>query len=217
VLLLGYALTALLAYLFGSLPTGFLVAKAKGVDIRTVGSKNMGATNVFRVLGKGPGILVLLVDALKGALAVLVLPPLFARLAPQAATVGLPLTAALCAVLGHNYTCWLGFKGGKGVATSAGVLAALVPGAFLVTISVWLVVFALSRYVSLASVCAAGALPVATALLRQPGAFVVLNLVLGLLAIWKHKANIERLRNGTEHRFGKKKAAGESPTQEPRP
>ena len=216
-LLLGYALTALLAYLFGSLPTGFLVAKARGVDIRTVGSKNMGATNVFRVLGKGPGILVLLVDALKGALAVLVLPPLFARLAPQAATVGLPLTAALCAVLGHNYTCWLGFKGGKGVATSAGVLAALVPGAFLVTISVWLVVFALSRYVSLASVCAAGALPVATALLRQPGAFVVLNLVLGLLAIWKHKANIERLRNGTEHRFGKKKAAGQSLTQEPRP
>ncbi len=215
--LLGYALTALLAYLFGSLPTGFLVAKAKGVDIRTVGSKNMGATNVFRVLGKGPGILVLLVDALKGALAVLLLPHLFARLAPQAATVGLPLTAALCAVLGHNYTCWLGFKGGKGIATSAGVLGALVPGAFLVTISVWIIVFAVSRYVSLASVCAAAALPVATALLRQPGAFVVLTLILGLLAIWKHRANIERLQNGTEHRFGKKKPDGQSPPQEPRP
>ncbi len=214
-LLLGYALTALLAYLFGSLPTGFLVAKAKGVDIRTVGSKNMGATNVFRVLGKGPGILVLLVDALKGALAVLLLPLLFARLAPQAATVGLPLTAALCAVLGHNYTCWLGFKGGKGVATSAGVLAALVPGAFLVTISVWVVVFAFSRYVSLASVCAAAALPVATALLRAQLPIVCLTLALGLLAIWKHKPNIERLVKGTEHRFGKKRPDEATPSSTP--
>ena len=215
---LGYALTALLAYLFGSLPTGFLVARAKGVDIRTVGSKNMGATNVFRVLGKGPGTLVLLIDALKGALAVLLLPRLLGGMTgPQAVAVGLPLTAALCAVLGHNYTCWLGFKGGKGIATSAGVLAALVPWAFVITISVWLVVFAVSRYVSLASVCAAGVLPVATALLGAPLPIVCLTLALGLLAIWKHRPNIDRLIKGTENRFGKKKPDGTVQPPEARP
>ena len=205
---LAYALTALLAYLFGSVPSGFLVARAKGVDIRTVGSKNMGATNVFRVLGKGPGTLVLLIDALKGALAVLLLPRLLGGLTGptgSAITIGLPLTAALCAVLGHNYTCWLKFKGGKGIATSAGVLAALVPWACLITISVWLIVFAASRYVSLASVGAASALPIATALLGAPLPIVCLTLVLGLLAIWKHRPNIDRLIQGTEHRFGKKK------------
>ena len=216
---LGYALTALLAYLFGSLPTGFLVARAKGVDIRTVGSKNMGATNVFRVLGKGPGILVLLVDALKGALAVLLLPRLLAGLTgPEPAVVWLPLIAALGAVLGHNYTCWLGFKGGKGIATSAGVLAALVPWAFLVTLAVWLLVFAAGRYVSLASVVAAAALPVATVLTTTKGQRVPLTgltLALALLAIWKHKPNLERLVKGTEHRFGKKQPAPAAPEVKP--
>ena len=212
--LLGLFSAALIAYLSGSLPTGFLVARAKGVDIRKAGSGNMGATNVFRVLGKGPGIFVLLVDALKGALPVLVLPSRLSRPAlgsPDPSWIA--LVATLCAVLGHNYTCWLGFKGGKGVATSAGAFAALVPGALLATVAVWLLVFAASRYVSLASVCAAGALPVAAALTHRPLPVVVLTLVLSLLAIWKHKPNLQRLLAGTEARFVKKPAASAAPEE----
>lgn len=208
---LSYLATVLLAYLCGSVPTGFLVGRAKGIDIRKVGSGNMGATNVFRTLGKGPGILVLLVDAAKGALPVLLLPALFHRADP----VWLRLLAALFAVLGHNYTCWLGFKGGKGIATSAGVLAALVPAAFLYTLLTWVVVFAASRYVSLASICAAGILPIATVLTRQPLPIVGLNLLLGLLAIWKHKPNLERLLAGTENRIGKKSAPTPPPEAKP--
>ena len=207
---LGHALAALLAYLSGSLPTGFLVARAKGVDIRKAGSGNMGATNVFRVLGKGPGIFVLLVDALKGALPVLLLPPLLGQPALGSPdSTWLALIAALFAVLGHNYTCWLGFKGGKGIATSAGAFAALVPWALLITLGVWLLVFTLSRYVSLASVCAAGALPVAAAATGQPWPVVGLTLALSLLAIWKHKPNLERLLAGTEPRFGRKQDSRE--------
>lgn len=210
---LSYLVTAALAYLCGSVPTGFLVSRAKGIDIRKVGSGNMGATNVFRTLGKGPGILVLLIDAAKGALPVLALPPLLSR--GGADDVWLSLIAALGAVLGHNYTCWLGFKGGKGIATSAGVLAALVPMAFLITLGTWIVVFAASRYVSLASVFAAGILPVATVLTRQPVPIIGLNLLLGLLAIWKHKANIERLLAGTENRIGRKPSAPSNPETKP--
>jgi len=212
--LLGLFSAALIAYLSGSLPTGFLVARAKGVDIRKAGSGNMGATNVFRVLGKGPGIFVLLVDALKGALPVLVLPSLLSRPAlgsPDPAWIA--LVATLYAVLGHNYTCWLGFKGGKGIATSAGAFAALVPGALLATVAVWLLVFAASRYVSLASVCAAGALPVAAALTHRPLPVVALTLVLSLLAIWKHKPNLQRLVAGTEARFVRKPAAPAAPEE----
>ncbi len=210
---LSYLATAALAYLVGSVPTGFLVARAKGIDIRKVGSGNMGATNVFRTLGKGPGILVLLIDAAKGALSVLLLPGMFAGIGAD--PVWLRLIAALGAVLGHNYTCWLGFKGGKGIATSAGVLAALVPQAFLITLGTWILVFAASRYVSLASVCAAGILPLATVLTRQPLPIIGLNLLLGLLAIWKHKANLERLLAGTENRIGKKPPASTQPENKP--
>lgn len=210
---LSYLATAVLAYLCGSVPTGFLVARAKGIDIRKVGSGNMGATNVFRTLGKGPGILVLLIDAAKGALPVLLLVLLFDD--TGADPVWLKLISALVAVLGHNYTCWLGFKGGKGIATSAGVLAALVPQAFLITLATWVVVFAVSRYVSLASVAAAGILPVATVLTRQPVPIIGLNLLLGLLAIWKHKPNIERLLAGTENRIGKKPVATPPPEAKP--
>ena len=197
-------LTVVTGYFLGSIPTGFLVARSRGIDIRSVGSGNMGATNVFRTLGKGPGILVLLIDALKGAVAVMIARILFVPLADTHASVAwVPMIAALAAVLGHNYTCWLGFKGGKGIATSAGVLAALVPIPFLVTLVLWIVVFALSRYVSLASIVAAAGLPVATALHREPLPVVCLTLLLALLAIWKHRPNMERLLAGTENRVGK--------------
>ena len=153
-----------LAYLLGSVPTGYLVARARGIDIRSVGSGNIGATNVFRILGKRAGAFVLLADALKGALAVLLLPRWLGGEAAdermQAA-----LVAGVCAVLGHNFTCWLRFKGGKGIATSAGVLAAWAPWPFLATLGVFGAVLAASRYVSLASIVAAAALPLAQAFL----------------------------------------------------
>ena len=200
-------ITLIFAYLAGSLPTGFLVARAMRVDITQVGSGNIGATNVFRVLGKGPGALVLIVDLLKGALAVLVAPMLAAAMTPTD-LLALPALAALGAVLGHNYTCWLGFKGGKGVATSAGAMAALIPPAFGVTVITWLLVFFLSRYVSMASIAAALILPVATIFTvsgptRWP--LVAFTSALAALAVWRHRANIERLKAGTEHRINKSK------------
>ena len=200
-------ITLFFAYLAGSLPTGFLVARAMRVDITQVGSGNIGATNVFRVLGKGPGALVLIVDLLKGALAVLVAPMLAAAMTPTD-SLALPALAALGAVLGHNYTCWLGFKGGKGVATSAGAMAALIPPAFGVTVITWLLVFFLSRYVSMASIAAAVILPVATIFTvsgptRWP--LVAFTSALAALAVWRHRANIERLKAGTEHRINKSK------------
>ncbi|MCX6863011.1 MAG: glycerol-3-phosphate 1-O-acyltransferase PlsY [Verrucomicrobia bacterium] len=200
-------ITLVFAYLAGSLPTGFLVARAMRVDITQVGSGNIGATNVFRVLGKGPGALVLIVDLLKGALAVLVAPILAAAVTPTD-SLALPALAALGAVLGHNYTCWLGFKGGKGVATSAGAMAALIPPAFGVTVITWLLVFFLSRYVSMASIAAAVILPVATIFTvsgptRWP--LVAFTSALAALAVWRHRANIERLKAGTEHRINKSK------------
>jgi len=200
-------ITLVFAYLAGSLPTGFLVARAMRVDITQVGSGNIGATNVFRVLGKGPGALVLIVDLLKGALAVLVAPILAAAVTPTD-SLALPALAALGAVLGHNYTCWLGFKGGKGVATSAGAMAALIPPAFGVTVITWLLVFFLTRYVSMASIAAALILPVATIFTvsgptRWP--LVAFTSALAALAVWRHRANIERLKAGTEHRINKSK------------
>ena len=200
-------ITLVFAYLAGSLPTGFLVARAMRVDITQVGSGNIGATNVFRVLGKGPGALVLIVDLLKGALAVLVAPILAAAVTPTD-SLALPALAALGAVLGHNYTCWLGFKGGKGVATSAGAMAALIPPAFGVTVITWLLVFFLSRYVSMASIAAAVILPVATIFTvsgptRWP--LVAFTSALAALAVWRHRANIERLKAGTELRINKSK------------
>jgi glycerol-3-phosphate acyltransferase PlsY len=197
------------AYLLGSIPTGFLVAKARGVDIRTVGSGNIGATNVLRILGKPAGIFVLLVDAVKGWSAVQagahVLQPLFMPNAGPEAHSWFALTAALCAVLGHNYTCWLWFKGGKGIATSAGVLVALVPWSLLIILTVWLVVFVATRFVSLASICASFALPLAAWFTGESRTIVIVTAVMAALAIYKHKTNIQRLLHGTEHRIGAKK------------
>ncbi|HEV8543478.1 MAG TPA: glycerol-3-phosphate 1-O-acyltransferase PlsY [Verrucomicrobiae bacterium] len=194
-------LTALAAYLVGSIPTGYLFARARGVDIRSVGSGNIGATNVFRVLGKTAGILVLLIDAVKGFV-----PARFFLFGATPETQEYhAIVAGLFAILGHNYTCWLRFKGGKGIATSAGVVLALVPLGLLITVGVWLVVFALSRYVSLASVVAAAILPLAIGFTGQSTRMILLGIVLGALAIYKHKSNIQRLLAGTEHRFGAKK------------
>lgn len=203
-------MTVLAAYLLGSVPTGFVVAKARGVDIRTVGSGNIGATNVFRHLGVPAGVFVLLADAAKGWLAVAVLANLcggwLLPAASQETREWLAVSAGLAAVLGHNYTCWLYFKGGKGIATSAGVLVALVPGALLIILGVWVVVFAVGRYVSLASIAASVALPFAAWLTGQSTTMVAIMAGLAALAVGKHRANIKRLLSGTEHRIGGKKA-----------
>jgi len=155
------------AYLLGSIPSGYLAGRAKGIDIRSVGSGNIGATNVFRILGKPAGIIVLVVDGLKGWVSVAWVPQLVVRLlAPgawsESSAEYLKIIAGMSAILGHNYTCWLKFKGGKGIATSAGVVAALIPQAFVIAVTAWVVVCLLTRYVSVASITAALLLPVAT-------------------------------------------------------
>ena len=205
---------AVAAYLLGSIPSGFLVAQARGVDIRKVGSGNIGATNVVRTLGKGPGILVLLMDALKGWLSVAALPRVvLALLVPSLSQEPLALETmqiigGICAILGHNYTCWLQFKGGKGIATSAGVLLALVPWALLIILILWFVLFSTTRYVSLASIAASAALPLASWLTQPSLTKVIVTGAMGALAIYKHKGNIQRLLEGTEPRFQRKSREG---------
>ena len=219
---LAYILTAFAAYLLGSIPFGFLVAKAKGIDIRSVGSGNIGATNALRVLGKPAGIFVLLMDVLKGYVAcALLAPQIYDRLIPHysgffRAFHDLPVEfqmrffviAGVFAVLGHNYTCWLKFKGGKGIATTAGVFLALAPWALLVALAVFMLALMATRIVSVASMSAAVALPVAVWVMSPNNLFLgIVTTALGALAIYKHKSNIQRLMAGTENRLGKKKEA----------
>jgi glycerol-3-phosphate acyltransferase PlsY len=219
---LAYILTALGAYLLGSIPTGFLVAKAKGIDIRKTGSGNIGATNAMRVLGKPAGIFVLLMDALKGYVACAFLPPLiFNWLAPHFSGLYVPfqnepvelqtrffVLAGVCAVLGHNYTCWLKFKGGKGIATTAGVFLALAPWALLVALIVFILAVLVTRYVSIGSIVAAIALPVTVWVMTPHNLLLgIVSTALGVLAIYKHKGNIQRLMAGTENRLGRKKSS----------
>jgi glycerol-3-phosphate acyltransferase PlsY len=205
----GYILVVLIAYLLGSIPTGFLVGKARGIDIRALGSGNIGATNVLRILGKTAGVLVLLADAAKGWLAVFVVAKLvagwFYPAAGPLARDWFAICAGTAAILGHNYTCWLHFKGGKGISTSAGALLALVPWPLVIILAIWIVVFAFTRYVSLASICASFALPFAAWVMGENTTIILVTAALAALAIGKHKANIQRLLKGTENRIGAQK------------
>lgn len=229
-------LCPLAAFLLGSIPFGLWIARANGIDIRAHGSGNIGATNVFRVVGKKQGVACLLLDILKGfvpvALAVnliqisgrpvqvplgfpvdwILLLPESKALTAQAAHIA----TALCAVLGHNHTPWAGFKGGKGIATSAGVVIGLMPFAVLILLAVWLLLALTTRYVSVASIGAAMALPLVTLWGSwhhgriQDGTWnkplFIMTILIAASAIWKHRANIRRLIDGTENRFGKKPA-----------
>ncbi len=210
--ILNYAVVAVAAYLLGSIPTGYLAGRAKGIDIRAVGSGNMGAANVFRTLGKTAGVIVLVVDGLKGyaACAWLCNGAFHLLNVPDTDAELYRIIAGIAAVLGHNFTCWLGFKGGKGIATSAGVYFALAPLAVSVALGAWIIVFALGRYVSVASIAAAVALPAAVWLTPNSLTLRIVTTALGLLAIAKHKSNIQRLFNGTERRFGQKTATPEA-------
>lgn len=207
---LSYLLVAIAAYLLGSLPTGFLVARAKGIDIRTVGSGNIGATNAMRVLGKPAGIAVLLVDALKGYAACTVLVNVSRQFLTPPDVELLRIVAGIAAVLGHNYTCWLRFKGGKGIATSAGVYLALAPAAIGIALAVFVVATLLTRYVSVGSIAAAIALPTAVWFQSNSLTLQIVTTALGLMAILKHRKNIQRLMAGTENRFGKKNPVTEA-------
>jgi glycerol-3-phosphate acyltransferase PlsY len=209
---LAYIVVAIAAYLLGSIPTGYLVALAKGIDIRAVGSGNIGATNVFRILGKPAGTFVLIVDGLKGFAAAAWLCDTLLNIFNVTSADAEPyrIIAGICAVLGHNYTCWLKFKGGKGVATSAGVYFALAPKAAGIALGTWITFFTLSRYVSVASIASAVALPAAVWFTEDSAVLGIVTTAIGLLAIVKHRENIKRLLNGTEQRFGKKSTAPEA-------
>jgi glycerol-3-phosphate acyltransferase PlsY len=203
------ATVAIVAYFLGSIPTGYLAGRAKGIDVRTVGSGNIGATNAFRTLGTVPGILVLLIDGVKGWGAVELSGVIAALLQPGSKLDAgmaeyLRIVAALCVILGHNYTCWLKFKGGKGIATSAGVLAALVPLALVISLSTWIVVCLCTRYVSLASIAASAILPFGTWIAGYSYRLIIITVAMAVLAIYKHKGNIQRLIQGTENKLGKK-------------
>lgn len=205
-----YALAALLAYLAGSIPFGLLIGLAKGIDVRKAGSGNIGATNVLRVVGKPWGALAFLLDFLKGVAGALLAPAAAAALlgADGGAPANAAIVGGLAAVAGHNWPVWLRFRGGKGVATSAGMLVAIVPAEVGVAFAVWLAVLLISRYVSLASICAAIALAAAVWLRRPAGAPVLLQTLVTILSafvILRHRANIGRLIAGTENRFAFKK------------
>jgi len=226
------ALIVAIGYLLGSIPFGYLVAKSRGVDIRQHGSGNIGATNVLRTLGKGPGYTVFACDALKGLIAVLIgshIASSHSQVISEAAHayqganlvvthstyfIRLPeaigsISAAIACIIGHNFPVWLKFKGGKGMATSAGVLIGMMWQVALTCVILWLIVFKAMRYVSLASIAAAVMVPVSTMVFLLLGImhgwpyFYVAVVACGL-AVWRHRANIVRLANGTESRFVKK-------------
>lgn len=204
------------AYLLGSIPFGFLVAKARGVDIRKVGSGNIGATNVFRCVSKPLGIFTFLLDLGKGYAGCTVLPWLTIAASPHATAAHslLPfqVVCGFLTVAGHNWPVFLGFKGGKGIATSAGLLLGLAPAACGVALLAWIVTFLASRYVSVASIAAAAALGIAAwfPFFRGDSGwwFPIMLDVLAALAIGRHRSNIRRLREGTESRFSFKRRLG---------
>jgi glycerol-3-phosphate acyltransferase PlsY len=201
-----YIFVVVISYLLGATPSGFLVGKACGIDVRTAGSGNIGATNVVRILGRNAGAVVLTADALKGFVAARWIPLLALHIFPSLATSreNLALVGGVSAILGHIYTFWLYFKGGKGIATSGGVVLAWAPAACLTAVVLWGLVLVISKYVSLASIAAAIILPFAVWFWNGSPTMTWAMTGLSLLAIYKHKANIKRLLKGEESRIGKR-------------
>ena len=187
-----YTLVLLLGYLIGSIPNGLLIGKLFcGMDIRQFGSKNIGATNAFRVLGPRPAFAVFLTDALKGVAGVW-LGHVF---------IGTPvgqLAGGIAAMAGHNWSVFLGFKGGRGVATGLGIIAVLMPKITLIVFLVWLAIVYITRYVSLGSIVGAALLPLLVWLMGEQQEYLYFSLLAGLFVIVRHRPNIERLLQGTE-------------------
>lgn len=194
------------AYLLGAVPFGYLICKARGIDIRKLGSGNIGATNVLRSVGKPWGVLTFAGDFLKGLGAALLI-PMAADVPPDSGTAAtLRVVCACLAVAGHNWPVYLRFKGGKGIATSAGALVGIAPAAVGIGILVWGLLFFITRYVSVASILAALAIGASGWLLYgDEGRILPAALtVLAALAVWRHKTNIVRLCKGEENRFQRK-------------
>ena len=190
------------AYLCGSIPFGFLVGKMRGVDVRTVGSKNIGATNVYRTVGHKWGLLAFFCDFLKGLLPTLTAKMLFPEIAY------LPMVTGVMTVIGHMFTCFMKFKGGKGIATGFGMLVALIPWMVLTAFGIFVITVWISHYISLGSILAAAFLLVTVwfPILGNPGVRsnlpqCILVALVAAVAIWKHRTNIVRLKNGCENKI----------------
>ena len=209
--MLNYLAVAVLSYLTGSIPTAVIYSKLfKGVNIREHGSKNAGATNVFRVLGPIPGILVLLVDAAKGYVAVALISKLQIVHTPDIHPVYLQLLAAVSVSLGHIFTLFASFKGGKGIATGAGALLAIIPRELGLGIVVFAIIVYLTRFISLGSMCAAVFISLLVTVensfagYNHPTILILTCWGLTLLIFYTHRKNIRRLMTGTESKIGKK-------------
>ena len=211
-------IAAVVGYLLGSLPFGYLVARSRGVNIFEVGSKNPGATNVRRVLGRGPGNLVFALDALKGAAAAgwpllyvhgfLVGPDRAAGGSGMPLVLGhyMALTGLVGAFIGHSFSCFTRFRGGKGVATGAGGFAVLFPEGITIALVVWGLVLVSTRYVSVASILAAVSLPFSAFLLHRSGVMLAASVFIAVLVVMRHRTNLTRLAAGTEPKMGSKPA-----------
>lgn len=202
---------AALSYLFGSIPAGLLVARTRHIDIRQHGSGNIGATNVGRVLGKKFGYIVFALDSLKGLGGVRLAFWIASRFSESNLNPEyFGVVAAIAAILGHTFPVWLRFRGGKGVATSVGAVLGLAPLAAAIILVVWYIIFQATRYVSVASMCAAAALPVAIGILAAlhitgSGYLLVgFSTIIAFLVVWRHRSNIKRLIGGTEPKFSRK-------------
>jgi glycerol-3-phosphate acyltransferase PlsY len=198
---------AAISYLIGSFPAGYLAGRLAGIDIRKQGSGNIGATNVTRVLGKHYGYPVFALDFLKGFTAV-GFSALIAkhRGSPPESLQFFQLAAAVSCVLGHSFPVWLRFRGGKGVATSAGVLFAIMPLAAVIVITIWIITFKITRYVSVASITAVLVLPITVAIIMHfkktdERVFLYFTMAMAAVIIFRHQSNLSRLRRGTESRF----------------
>jgi acyl phosphate:glycerol-3-phosphate acyltransferase len=188
------ALALALAYLLGSIPFSYVVARLKGVDVRTVGSGNVGATNVMRAAGRSAGFAAFALDFLKGSAAT--------WLALQLSSPTVAAAAAVAAIVGHMYPVWLSFKGGKGVATGAGAFLPVIPIAAVAGLVTFGVVAYLTRYASVGSILGASALPVVAFAMGAPVAYTAAAAVAATLIVWKHRGNLSRIRAGTERRLG---------------
>lgn len=192
-------LAMILGYLAGSIPTGLWAGRyLRGVDIREHGSGNLGATNAFRVLGKGLGSLVLLVDVLKGLLPVLILPRLVGIQNP---TPGVEMLIGASAITGHVLSFFVSFKGGKGVATALGVFLAIAPMEMSIILAIGIIIIAVTGYVSLASITGAALLPIFLFVTGRPTSVLFVAMVISMIVLVRHRGNLVRLLQGRENRF----------------
>lgn len=196
-----FILSSLTAYLIGSIPTGFLMTKIfAGADIRSIGSGNVGATNVYRVAGKLPGFLTLIIDIVKGIIVVTLVADFFYTYLPDVDCTFYKTFMGLMVILGHIYSVFLKFRGGKGVATTIGVTAIIAPLVLLVSLVVWLMVFVPTNYVSLGSLAFGVALPITALIFGQPFYVVIFCVIICIINSYKHKDNIKRLLKREENK-----------------